>query len=60
MARCDATNREIVYLPFGDYQAEVGTLLQGEANYDQGDNTQQAPPAPWTVDVQGLGDPDFS
>ncbi|KAM0247909.1 hypothetical protein ACHAQJ_009656 [Trichoderma viride] len=36
------------------------TLLQSETNYDQGDNTQQVPPAPWTVDVQGWGDPDFS
>ncbi|KAL6900487.1 glycoside hydrolase family 55 protein [Trichoderma evansii] len=36
------------------------TLLQSETNYDQGDNTQQVPPAPWTADVQGWGDPDFS
>ncbi|PTB72274.1 glycoside hydrolase family 55 protein [Trichoderma longibrachiatum ATCC 18648] len=38
----------------------VVSLLQSETNYDQGDNTQQVPPAPWTVDVQGWGDPDFS
>lgn len=36
------------------------TLLQSETNYDQGDNAQQVPPAPWTVDVKGWGDPDFS
>jgi hypothetical protein len=36
------------------------TLLQSETNYDQGDNTKQVPPAPWTADVQGWGDPDFS
>ncbi|OAQ64598.1 glycoside hydrolase family 55 protein [Pochonia chlamydosporia 170] len=38
----------------------VVTLLQSETNYEQGDNTQQIPPAPWTADVQGWGDPDFS
>ncbi|KAJ9137086.1 Glycoside hydrolase family 55 protein [Pleurostoma richardsiae] len=36
------------------------SLLQSETNYDQGDNTQQIPPAPWTADVSGWGDPDFS
>ncbi|KAL6788689.1 laminarinase [Trichoderma sp. SZMC 28012] len=38
----------------------VVSLLQSETNYDQGDNTQQVPPAPWKVDVNGWGDPDFS
>lgn len=38
----------------------VVTLLQSETNYEQGDNTQQIPPAPWKADVQGWGDPDFS
>uniref|UniRef100_UPI0030BA2B2C MnLam55A n=1 Tax=Microdochium nivale TaxID=5520 RepID=UPI0030BA2B2C len=36
------------------------SLLQSETNYDQGDNVQQAPPAPWTPNVTGWGDPDFS
>ena len=36
------------------------SLLQAETNYEQGDNTQQIPPAPWTADVNGWGDPDFS
>ncbi|KAK3939632.1 putative glycoside hydrolase family 55 protein [Diplogelasinospora grovesii] len=36
------------------------SLLQSETNYDQGDNTKQIPPAPWTADVNGWGDPDFS
>jgi len=35
-------------------------LLQSETNYDQGDHTQQIPPAPWTANVAGWGDPDFS
>ncbi|GAB0139038.1 hypothetical protein EsDP_00007255 [Epichloe bromicola] len=38
----------------------VVTLLQSETNYDQGDNARQVPPAPWTADVEGWGDPDFS
>ncbi|KAL7931284.1 glycoside hydrolase family 55 protein [Trichoderma chlorosporum] len=38
----------------------VVSLLQSETNYDQGDNAQQVPPAPWTVDVANWGDPDFS
>ncbi|KAI1659436.1 glycoside hydrolase family 55 protein [Daldinia decipiens] len=36
------------------------SLLQSETNYDQGDNVQQTPPAPWTADVKNWGDPDFS
>ncbi|KAI1812156.1 glycoside hydrolase family 55 protein [Poronia punctata] len=36
------------------------SLLQSETNYEQGDNTQQIPPAPWVADVDGWGDPDFS
>ncbi|KAI0181188.1 glycoside hydrolase family 55 protein [Hypoxylon sp. FL1284] len=36
------------------------SLLQSETNYDQGDNTQQTPPAPWAADVANWGDPDFS
>ncbi|RKU43104.1 hypothetical protein DL546_004170 [Coniochaeta pulveracea] len=36
------------------------SLLQSETNYDQGDNVQQIPPAPWTADVTNWGDPDFS
>lgn len=36
------------------------SLLQSETNYDQGDNTQQTPPAPWVADVTNWGDPDFS
>ncbi|KAI1144258.1 glycoside hydrolase family 55 protein [Hypoxylon sp. FL0543] len=36
------------------------SLLQSETNYDQGDNTQQIVPAPWTADTQNWGDPDFS
>lgn len=36
------------------------SLLQSETNYDQGDNTQQIAPAPWTADVKNWGDPDFS
>ncbi|KAK6828307.1 glycoside hydrolase family 55 protein [Apiospora arundinis] len=38
------------------------SLLQTETNYDQGDNVAKGsiPPAPWTADVQGWGDPDFS
>ena len=36
------------------------SLLQSETNYEQGDNVQQTPPAPWTADVDGWGDPDFS
>ncbi|KAI1413046.1 glycoside hydrolase family 55 protein [Hypoxylon sp. FL1857] len=36
------------------------SLLQSETNYDQGDNTQQTVPAPWTADTQNWGDPDFS
>ncbi|KAG5954545.1 hypothetical protein E4U57_004364 [Claviceps arundinis] len=38
----------------------VVTLLQSETNYEQGDNAKQSPPAPWTADVNGWGDPDFS
>ncbi|KAG5934372.1 hypothetical protein E4U53_000706 [Claviceps sorghi] len=38
----------------------VVTLLQSETNYEQGDNAKQTPPAPWTPDVAGWGDPDFS
>ncbi|KAK0725005.1 glycoside hydrolase family 55 protein [Lasiosphaeris hirsuta] len=34
------------------------TLLQSETNYDQGDNNQQLPPAPWTAEA-AWGDPDF-
>jgi hypothetical protein len=36
------------------------SMLQSETNYDQGDNVEQVPPAPWTPDVEGWGDPDFS
>lgn len=36
------------------------SLLQSETNYDQGDNVQQTPPAPWVADVSKWGDPDFS
>ncbi|CAJ2505944.1 Uu.00g000740.m01.CDS01 [Anthostomella pinea] len=36
------------------------SLLQSETNYDQGDHARQVPPAPWTADVSGWGDPDFS
>jgi hypothetical protein len=36
------------------------SLLQSETNYDQGDHTQQIPPAPWVADVTNWGDPDFS
>ncbi|KAI1213565.1 glycoside hydrolase family 55 protein [Annulohypoxylon truncatum] len=36
------------------------SLLQSETNYDQGDNTKQTVPAPWTADVNNWGDPDFS
>ncbi|KAI4868767.1 glycoside hydrolase family 55 protein [Hypoxylon rubiginosum] len=36
------------------------SMLQSETNYDQGDNTQQTPPAPWVADVTNWGDPDFS
>ncbi|KXJ95237.1 glucan endo-1,3-beta-glucosidase BGN13.1 precursor [Microdochium bolleyi] len=36
------------------------SLLQSETNYDQGDNVQQIPPKPWTANVSGWGDPDFS
>ncbi|KAI1384809.1 glycoside hydrolase family 55 protein [Hypoxylon trugodes] len=36
------------------------SLLQSETNYDQGDHTEQIPPAPWKADVQNWGDPDFS
>lgn len=35
-------------------------MLQSETNYDQGDNTQQTPPAPWTANSEQWGDPDFS
>jgi hypothetical protein len=35
------------------------SLLQSETNYDQGDHTQQIPPAPWTASAT-WGDPDFS
>ena len=38
----------------------VVSMLQSETNYDQGDNNPQLPPAPWTPDVGGWGDPDFS
>ncbi|OTB17749.1 glycoside hydrolase family 55 protein [Daldinia sp. EC12] len=36
------------------------SLLQSETNYDQGDNAQQTPPAPWKPDTKNWGDPDFS
>ncbi|KAI1318408.1 glycoside hydrolase family 55 protein [Xylariaceae sp. FL0255] len=36
------------------------SLLQSETNYDQGDNTEQTPPAPWTANTATWGDPDFS
>ncbi|RYO80300.1 hypothetical protein DL762_007713 [Monosporascus cannonballus] len=36
------------------------SLLQSETNYDQGDNVEQTPPAPWVPDTAGWGDPDFS
>lgn len=36
------------------------SMLQSETNYDQGDNVQQIPPAPWVADVSRWGDPDFS
>ncbi|RYP03367.1 hypothetical protein DL764_005182 [Monosporascus ibericus] len=36
------------------------SLLQSETNYDQGDNVEQTPPAPWVPDVASWGDPDFS
>jgi hypothetical protein len=35
------------------------SMLQSETNYDQGDNNPLPPPAPWTADVAGWGDPDF-
>lgn len=38
----------------------VVSLLQSETNYDQGDNVEQTPPAPWTPDTATWGDPDFS
>lgn len=38
----------------------VVSMLQTETNYEQGDNVAQIPPAPWTADVSGWGDPDFS
>ncbi|KAK6066121.1 hypothetical protein SCUP515_10868 [Seiridium cupressi] len=38
----------------------VVSLLQSETNYDQGDNVEQTPPAPWTPDAATWGDPDFS
>lgn len=38
----------------------VVSMLQTETNYEQGDNAQQIAPAPWTPDVEGWGDPDFS
>ncbi|KAK1752889.1 glycoside hydrolase [Echria macrotheca] len=36
------------------------SMLQSETNYDQGDNNLMLVPAPWTPDVAGWGDPDFS
>ena len=36
------------------------SMLQAETNYDQGDRTQQVVPAPWSADVNGWGDPDYS
>lgn len=36
------------------------SLLQSETNYDQGDNARALPPAPWTADVAGWGDPNFA
>jgi hypothetical protein len=36
------------------------SLLQSETNYDQGDHTQQIPPAPWTANTNTWGDPNFS
>ncbi|KAH8668587.1 pectate lyase superfamily protein-domain-containing protein [Xylariales sp. PMI_506] len=36
------------------------TLLQSETNYDQGNQTEQLAPAPWTPDTETWGDPDFS
>ncbi|KAJ3544983.1 hypothetical protein NM208_g2745 [Fusarium decemcellulare] len=36
------------------------TLLQSETNYEQGDNAASTVPAPWTPDVDGWGDPDYS
>ncbi|KAK7958621.1 glycoside hydrolase family 55 protein [Apiospora saccharicola] len=36
------------------------SMLQSETNYDQGDHAGSVPPAPWTADVNGWGDPDFS
>ncbi|KAL6853068.1 hypothetical protein ACO1O0_007621 [Amphichorda felina] len=38
----------------------VVSMLQTETNYEQGDNAEQVAPAPWTPDVEGWGDPDFS
>ena len=38
----------------------VVSLLQSETNYEQGDNAQQVPPAPWTPDTDTWNDPDFS
>lgn len=38
----------------------VVTLLQAETNYNQGADNPQLPPAPWTADVAGWGDPDFA
>ncbi|KAK4141518.1 glycoside hydrolase [Dichotomopilus funicola] len=35
-------------------------MLQTETNYDQGDNNKMTPPAPWTADEAGWGDPTFS
>lgn len=36
------------------------SMLQAETNYEQGDNVQQIPPAPWVADITNWGDPDFS
>jgi len=36
------------------------SMLQSETNYDQGDHTQQIPPAPWSASLSTWGDPDFS
>lgn len=38
----------------------VVSMLQSETNYDQGDNVEQMPPAPWTPNTSTWGDPDFS
>ncbi|KAL2015322.1 hypothetical protein VTK56DRAFT_5804 [Thermocarpiscus australiensis] len=47
-------------LNFRQAENVMVSLLQSETNYDQGDHCQMTVPAPWTADVNGWGDPDFS